>query len=184
MKDKDILEKLYTQSKIIAGLLIAILVFLVIGVSKLYSDGVVDTNKTESTNTEYDVSMFKEISASDVESETKDKLSLVYIGRETCGWCVKFLPNIQQAQDEYGFKTLYIDIAKIIDFSANKVSDQNSYDILESLTGDGYEEYMKENFGATPMMLVIKDNKIVNAQTGYSDYETFESMLKDAGFNK
>ena len=69
----------------------------------------------------------------------------------------------------------------IIDFSNGSVTDQNSYDILNALTGVGYEDYMSENFGATPMILIIKDNKIVGAHTGYSDYDTFKSVLESAG---
>ena len=184
MKDRELLEKLFKNSKIIIGFLIAILLLLIAGVSKIYNDGVGSEGTNSSANSEYDVSMFKEIKASDIESETKGKLSLVYVGRSTCGWCVKFLPNIQKAQEEFGFTTLYIDIAKIIDYANSKISDQTAYDKMESLTGENYDGYMSENFGATPMMLVIKDGKIVGAQTGYSEYDTFASMLTDAGFKK
>ena len=61
----------------------------------------------------------------------------------------------------------------------NKVQDE--YDLLTSLTGDGYETYMEENLGATPMILIMKDNKIINAQTGYTEYETFKSFLNESG---
>ena len=44
----------------------------------------------------------------------------------------------------------------------------------------GYESYMEENFGATPMVLIIKNNKIIGASTGYSEYEDFVKVLNDA----
>ena len=91
------------------------------------------------------------------------------------------LPRLQKAQKEYGYETLYVDIAKIIDFSNGDVIDQDSYDTMMTLTCDDYYGYMKENFGSTPMILIIKDNKIIGAQTGYSEYEDFEKVLNDAG---
>ena len=141
-----------------------------------------ETTSSESEyNTDYDVSMFEEIKASDIKSKTKKDIQVVYIGRSTCSWCAAFLPTLWEAQEEYKYTTLYIDIAKIIDFSSGNVSDQDSFDILNKLTGEGYESYMEENFGATPMVLIIKNNKIIGASTGYAEYESFVSVLNDAG---
>lgn len=180
MKEKDVLNKIYKLGQVIVALLVIIIIALIFGVSKLYSNNDSNTKDTE-YNTEYDVSMFKEISASEIEENTKDKLSVVYVGRSTCSWCAAFLPSLQKAQKEYGYETLYVDIAKIIDFSNGDVIDQDSYDTMMALTGDDYDGYMKENFGSTPMILIMKDNKIVGAQTGYSEYEDFEKILNDAG---
>lgn len=184
MKEKELLEKILKLGRIIIVLLSVILIVLTIGVSKLYTNS--DTTAKTSIegseyNTDYDVSMFKEIKASEISKETKGKLSVVYVGRETCSWCAAFLPNLWQAQEDYGYTTLYIDIAKIIDFENNSIKDEDAYNIMMSLTGDNYDEYMEENFGATPMILIMKDNKIVNAQTGYSEYDAFKTILNDAG---
>ena len=184
MKENELLLKLVKINKLIIILLIAILILLTMGLSKMYASKDINntTSKEESEyNTDYDVSMFDEIKAKDLKSKTKNKLKVIYIGRETCGWCAAFLPNLWDAQTEYDFKTLYIDLAKIIDFSNGDVIDQNSYDILNDLTGEGYENYMSENFGATPMILIMKDNKIVGAHTGYSEYDAFKTVLNDAG---
>lgn len=187
MKEKEILEKLYKSilklGRIIVVLLAVILIVLTIGVSKLYTNSSETTTNTEESdyNTDYDVSMFKEIKASEISKETKGKLSVIYVGRETCSWCAAFLPNLWQAQEEYGYTTLYVDIAKIIDFENNSIKDEDAYNVMMSLTGDNYDEYMEENFGATPMILIMKDNKIINAQTGYSEYDTFKTVLNDAG---
>lgn len=187
MKEKELLEKILKLVKVIMFLLLGILLVLIIGVSKLYvGSNNENTSVTESSeyNTDYDVSPFKEISAKNIEKETKGKLSVVYIGRESCGWCAAFLPNLWNAQDEYGFTTLYVDLAKIIDFNKNTIKDEEAYNVLLKLTGDKYDGYMEENLGATPMILVMKDNKIISAQTGYSEYEAFETLLSDAGLEK
>ena len=183
MKDNVILEKILRVNKLIIVLLITILIVLTIGVSKMFvnNNNEVETNAESEYNTNYDVSMFTEIEAKDIKKKTNKEPQVVYIGRETCSWCAAFLPNLWEAQEEFGYKTLYIDIAKIIDFSTGEVSDQDAYDTLNKLTGEGYENYMSENFGATPMILIIENNKIIGAQTGYSEYDTFKTILNDAG---
>lgn len=184
--EKDLLNKIYKLGKYILLMLLLILIVLVIGVSKMYTS----SNNSENTgndteyNTDYDVSMFKEINASDLKNETKGKLRVVYIGRSTCGWCSAFLPNLWDAQEKYEYTTLYIDIAKIMDFEKGGITDQTSYDIMIKLTGKDYEDYVKKNFGSTPMILIMKDNKIVGAQTGYSEYEEFEKLLNISGIKK
>ena len=185
MKENEILLKILNLGKIIIGLLIVISVVLIIGVSKLYSNNNVNTDSTSTEkteyNTEYDVSMFEEIKAGDIKTKTKGELKVVYVGRESCGWCAAFLPNLWQAQDKYKFTTLYVDIAKIINFEDGSILDENAYATMMDLTGEDYKGYMEENFGATPMVLIMKDNKIVNAQTGYSEYADFETLLNNAG---
>ena len=75
-----------------------------------------------------------------------------------------------------------IDIAKIIDFNTNSIKDQDAYDIMMELNGEDYEGYMSENFGATPMILVVENGEIISAQTGYSEYDYFEKILEQAGY--
>ena len=198
MKAQDIenlnksLTKLINLLKIIIGILIVITVVVVAGTNKIYdnrastySDSSSETNsESENETEEYDVSMFDEIKASDITSKTKKSKQVIYVGRSTCSWCIKFLPNLQKSQKEYGYKTLYIDIAKIIDFSANSIIDQTAYNTMISLTGDDYKDYMDENFGSTPMVLIVEKGKIIGAQTGYSEYDDFVKVLEDAGYKK
>ncbi len=183
MKENEIiLNKIYKLLKLIVILFSATLIVLSIGVSSYINNNKKSETTTESEyNTDYDVSMFKEIKASELKKNTKD-LSVVYIGRSTCSWCAAFLPRLWEAQEEYGYKTLYIDIAKIMDFTNNgEILDQKAYNIMINLTGKNYETYVKDNFGATPMILIMKNNKIVGAQTGYSEYEEFKKVLNEAG---
>lgn len=190
-QDLTVLNENITKStkylKVIIVLLIAIFAVLVIGVSKMFDKGTNETDaNVEETLADYDVSMFEEIEAKDIASKTKKSKQVVYVGRSTCSWCAQFLPTLQKAQEEYGYTTLYVDIAKIIDFNATefKLLDEDAYNTMMALTGDEYSGYMSENFGATPMVLIIEKGKIIGAQTGYSEYETFEKVLTDAGFKK
>ncbi|MDD4623773.1 MAG: hypothetical protein PHX40_00090 [Bacilli bacterium] len=142
-----------------------------------------DEKNIEEVNGDYDVSAFTEINGSDLKNKTKGENTVVYIGRSTCEWCVKFVPILTETTNKYKLNTLYIDIAKIIDFSAGGIKDQESYDFLTKMeTVSEFENYMSENFGATPMLLIVKDGKLIDAQTGYTESDALNSFLEKNGF--
>lgn len=140
--------------------------------------------ETQEHAQDYDVSQLTEIKANEINKNTKGRNTIIYIGRDTCGWCVEFTGVLNEAIDKHDLgEVLYIDIAKIIDFTQNKVIDQESYDFMMNLkTVKSHEKYMEENFGATPMILIVKDGQLVEAQTGYSEIEAFSNFLKENGF--
>lgn len=124
-------------------------------------------------NTNYDVSAFEKVSAEQLFSKINESgYHVVYIGRSTCGYCTRFLPVLEEAQNNLEFKTLYLDITEVIDFSANKIIDQDTYDKLTTYNS---------NFGATPMVLVFKDGAYVDGTVGYTDLETYVSFLNSVG---
>ena len=127
------------------------------------------------TTSDYDVSMFVEINKDQlINLYNGSEKSVIYIGRATCGYCVKFLPSLQRAQAEFGYQTYYYDIDK--------------------LTADDYYEivalnlFLEENFGSTPMVLVVQNGQILSANNdntgwvGYAEYDQFEQYLKNLGF--
>lgn len=146
------------------------------------SQGVVDDDPTQ--DLVYDVSDFKEITAADIASFDKDEINVIYIGRETCVWCLNMLDALKQAQKDYGYTTKYIDISKIIDFSKNVIIDAEAYETLTNLKTAKDQEGVMAKFGSTPMMLIMKNNKIIASQVGYSDYDTFAKVLEKGGLKK
>lgn len=148
-------------------------------VNKMYSD-------IYGTSIEYDVSMFEEIKAKDISSLSKNNKIVIMIGRETCGYCAMFAPVLAEIQKDYKVDIKYIDIAKIIDYTSGTgaVLDEESNKILTSLqTNDKGAEIM-EDYGATPLLLIVKDNKIINGQVGYSEYSNVATILDEEGFSK
>lgn len=128
----------------------------------------VSTKVTEEENAEYDVSEFETLTTTDAAKKIEDGgTQVVYIGRSNCGYCVKFLPVLKQAQEDLGYKTIYIDLNEVT------VDDQ------EKLIA--YDSYVEENFGYTPMVLVFKNGKYVDGWVGYTEIEEFKSFLADAG---
>lgn len=128
------------------------------------------TTDTEETG-EYDVSMFNEKTTTEtIESINNGNTEIIYIGRSTCGYCVKFLPILQEAQENFGYTTTYIDLTEMT------TDDQTNLLALDNEDG-----YISENFGYTPMVLIFKDGKLVNGWVGYAEYETFASFLTENG---
>ena len=153
----------------------------------------IDTLKKGNTNTNneeeeeqqsgYDTSAFKEIKGKDIKKESKNKTIVVLVARQTCGYCAIFAPTITEISEEYDFQVRYIDLEKIIDiYSPNwDVIDEESYNTLVNLDAvSGFETFMDE-FGATPMTIVVKDGKITGGIVGAYPKENVVEALKDAG---
>ena len=157
--------------------------------------GVVISNNTNSTNntqsqdetSEYDVSMFEELSTTDAIAKIKkgDKV-LVYIGRSNCGYCVQFLPNLQKAQKEFGYKTVYVDLTKVSGTDQEEWAKFGGAAKLYDETCVDPENATIENkcgkLGLTPQVLVFEKGKLKADWTGYSEYEQFASFLEENGF--
>lgn len=154
--------------------IIALLVFITVALLLNLKDEKTtsNTNNTTNDNTtdesgDYDVSMFEEVTMDGMLEKIKSSdIQVVYIGRSTCGYCVKFLPVLQQAQSAFGYKTLYIDITKV---------DQSGYDKIVAL------DNFFNDFGSTPMVALFKDGKFIKGTIGASEYSEFESFLKENG---
>lgn len=132
-----------------------------------------EESETEDTSSEdYDVSMFTSIDADGVVDAFKSKdLKVIYMGRATCGYCVQFLPNLQKAQEEYDYETLYLDISEVDEQGQEKIMELD-------------KDFFDENYGATPTVLLVKDNKIVDSHIGYSEYDDYASFLEKNGISK
>ena len=156
-------HKDYTQilNKILLSLY-TIIVILVVNTTILLLKDVKwgTTNQDANTNIggntgseQYDVSMFTSVTSDTLKEATAgDEAKIVYIGRATCGHCVNFLPVLQQAQKDYDYETLYLDITTI-------TTTEQQDKILEL---DNEEGFLNENFQRTTKLLQMKNRKIIN----------------------
>lgn len=174
MTKEKVLERILVCLYVIIALLAVNTVILIAVNADGKSTKSNDTTATEE-NTEYDVSMMKEVKVDEFKEVAESKkIQVVYIGRPTCGYCVKFLPTLQKAQKEYKYKTVYLDIT-------NVASQEDQEKILAY---DNDEGFLKENFGSTPMVLLMKDGKLVDTKVGYTEYADFASFLEKNGITK
>jgi len=122
-----------------------------------------------------DVSAFDEIEVAELKDiANSGNYEIVYIGRPNCEYCIQFIPVLQQAQKEFGYKIRYLNLDNI----------KSDEDIDKILLYDNKDGFIAKSFGNTPMVLIIKDNTLVEGWVGYSSYEDFENFLTTAGVNK
>lgn len=130
------------------------------------SDSSTDTGTSEEV--EYDTSMFTEISVDDfMEMYKENKTYFVYTGRSSCGYCVAFLPFLQQSVSEYDYTLYYLDV--------DKLSNDDLTEIAE------LHDDFASTIGGTPMVYVIKNKDVVDINKGYTEYDTYASFLEDNG---
>lgn len=171
---KELLKKLLICAYIIMGLLAVNTIGVFMNNVKVTTGS--DSAETETTepSAEYDVSMFDTVDADKtVELFKEEDTQVIYVGRSTCGYCVQFLPILQQAQKDYGYKTKYLDITTVTEDGQSKI-----------LEKDNDEQFLATNFGSTPMVILVKDGSIVDGWVGYAEYDAFASFLEENGFKK
>ena len=96
-----------------------------------------------------------------------DKASIIYIARPTCHYCQQMEPIIRNIVYEYDVKVNYL--------NTDELDDEGQSKLIKS------DDYFSEGYG-TPLLLVVKDDKIVDIQEGLSDKDTTVKFLKDNGF--
>lgn len=94
--------------------------------------------------------------------------TLVYIGKTGCSWCGLMDPSIKEMKDRYHFDYLYVNLKEL---------------------GNNYTSQMIKKLGlekiGTPYLAVVQNGKVVDAQSGYVDYDKlFEFAQKNEIISK
>lgn len=167
-------HKVLNKIKIAVYIIIAILLLnTVLLVSYMNDDEASAIPADAEIYEEYDVSLFEEITAEEfVKLFKAPELSVVYMGREDCGYCLQFTPLLKQSVEEYDYKLHYIDVNKV------------TYDSEDAKLIQKLDSFLEENFGTTPMLVFIQDGKVLEHQLGAADYETVETLLQNYKIDK
>lgn len=122
-----------------------------------------------SSDVTYDVSKFKRISLEQLVERIKDKEeTLVFLGRETCPYCVKFVPVLNESLSLLKIPLYYVDASTI------------------SYSGDTYKEFQNLATGYTnayPTLVYFKNGKVVNGLVGYTEYNKLKSFYEKVGLD-
>lgn len=169
-------KKMDVQNKILVCLYI-IIVLMVINIVKPYIEKLFENNNSSVTNQdilEYDVSDFNLISIDELDSIAKNsKTQVVFIGDSSNQNCINFLPILKQAQNDYGYKTNYLDISEL-----------DSEDAKNILMKYEKEDFLEKTYGTTPMVLTLKSGKLVQGWVGFASYNEFQEFLNNSGLKK
>lgn len=139
------------------------------------------------TSGSYDVSAFTKIKPSELSTISQGKKIVVWIGRQGCSYCSLYAPTIKNVTKDLGIKAYYIDLGAMYDASSGEwqLVDEEGYNTITNLqkANEDMQELMND-FGATPMTLVIKDNTVVNGAMGAVGKEDLSKILEEEGFKK
>ncbi len=187
MKEKDFQKKVLTCLYIIIALIcLNIIVVLCKGHVTFSSNST--SNDTEETATEYDVSMMETVDLNTMLNDVfkREDIQVVYMGRKTCSHCVSFLPSLQKAQEELGYKTVYLDIETVDTSSSEFEEFKNKLDMQYTMTENGEEktDTYGSFYGYTPAVFLYQNGKMVDGKIGGLDYDKLIDWLKDNGIGK
>ena len=187
MEDRIISIEKKVNTMFVLTIIVAIisLITLLTNFNSVPTDNTEDTHASE-TSGSYSTDSFVKVGAKDLASLSKGKSIVVWIGRQGCGYCTQYVPTITSVGEKLGIDIHYLDLADIFDFSTNPVSlkDEEAYTLLEGFATDEENKDIMQELGATPMTLVIKNNKIVGSFTGALPEEQVLSTLKAEGFKE
>ncbi len=155
-----------------------------------------DENQQEENNQvtipdEYDISSFTPIKAQDIAEISQNKKVVILIARSNCGWCRAYVPILKEAQAELDIPIYYINMLDIREIQ--KVNgedewvtiDQTAENLLRNMaTNSSFQDFMKENYGKTPLTLVIENNTLIGGIAGWRESsEVVISTLNSFGIN-
>lgn len=129
-------------------------------------------NSSQSQTTGYDTSAFKTIKPADIESLSKGKTIVVWIGYQQCSFCQAYAPILAQVTSQFGITANYIDITTVT---------EDEFNTVLALTGNGDWKNFAASFEGTPFTLIIKNNKVVGGINGYTEAEGIAKAFEDAG---
>lgn len=144
-----------------------------------------DTTASSDDSSNYDVSMMKTLTLSDLIKlfdDTKNTY-VVYLGRANCSACVSFLPTLQKMQNKYGYTTQYLDI-RTVDTSSDdyqKLMNKLSKKVTLTVSGEQKTDSFGSFYGYTPMTFVIKKGEFSDGIVGAYSESKFESFLNNNG---
>lgn len=170
-----ILEQIRNILIIIAIILLINVVVIAVGngskTSNTYSTGSSTSESSDEQLPEYDVTSFTEVTVDEMFNKVNTSgYQVVYIGRSGCGYCRLFLDALKQAQTNFNYKTLYIDLDKVTTEGSTKMK--------------AISDKVSQSFGSTPMVIVYKDGVYKDMWLGYDEYSAFETYLLGLGMTK
>ena len=132
---------------------------------------------------EYDTSMFNVVDLNGAnELFNSNKNQLLFVGRKTCAVCQEFIKSLQIAVSRDDFYVSYLDLDDIDRNSAayrefkSKLDYEYTYNSVTAPFGD--------YIGSTPMIIIIKNNKMAFGILGSMSSDTILTLVNQYGLNK
>ncbi len=165
---------------VVVGVLIAILLIVLFIISNNNSKSYTKTSTASSGNTSVQTISGVADEAAKISDDEKgdltdisideylsllkgDKYAIIYIGRPTCSHCQNQEPIMRYMVYKYGVTVNYLNTDELDSDGQNKLQTSN--------------DYFSSGWG-TPLILVVKDNKIVDKFEGETSIEDLKTMFE------
>ena len=99
------------------------------------------------------------------ELKEAEGFNILFIGRETCGWCTQFKDSIKTAMANNEFYIYYID--------TDKLGEDGFKELYQT------DEYLTKEEWGTPLTFIYKDGKRVGVIDGYKEAGDLINTLKE-----
>ena len=97
---------------------------------------------------------------------------VIVIGQESCGYCMMVKPVLLSIADKYNVKINYLNMTEL-----NNA--ENSKELLTEFNNS--LDYLNQEEWGTPLMLIVKDNKVVGHYNGYGSEDSYIKFLIEQG---
>lgn len=137
-------------------------------------------NKTGANVEPLDTKMFNVVTSETVDKlfETNDAKMLI-VGAKTCSATKNFIPHLQIS---LGLEHYVINYLELTDEDPESDSYKNFVSKLDVLyTLDNEEKELKEYMGLTPMIIIIKNKKVVYGSIGQEDQDFLKQLIDTYG---
>lgn len=169
--------------KIKSATIVVLVLIIVFGASYFASElqecdgsGSTTTSSTNSTTTsstnsdipEEEQGDLKEIDIDEyLDLKEGSEASIIYIARPTCHYCQEMEPIVRNIVYEYEVEVNYL--------NTDELDDEGQAKLIES------DDYFSEGY-ATPLLLVVQDDEIVDILEGLSEKDATVEFFRDNGF--
>lgn len=131
----------------------------------LQYNGIISENEVYETNlTKISYAEYKELIG-------KEEKEIIVIAQTGCSACASAKPSLNEIAEEYEVKINWFDIKRI-------ASEEEWQEFLSSL------DYYQKNEWGTPLTLIVANNKVVDAYSGFYDKQAYVDFFKKNEFIK
>ena len=162
-KEKELVVKI---SKVLLLIIIILgIIGVAVGVTFVKKDDSSEDNKTTLEQVSLEEAGFNEVSLDEyLELIKQDEKNIVLVARPTCSFCEKFTPVLKKATEDMNLTVNYI--------NTDDFSDDDFSKFESSL------DYLSSNEWGTPLVLITKNNEVVDVNSGYVELDTIKDFFE------
>lgn len=185
MKEKDFTELHEVLNKILICFYVVIALLALNTIVVIVKNSSSEPKAAETSGTE-EIDEYAE-AVSKMQTATVDEVlemfknkekKVLYFGRSNCGACISFIPTLQKAQEDRGYKTVYIDINTVDSTQDNFKELQKKLDIKTTINENGKDvtDTFGNFYGYTPTIIVIDNGKMQGGIIGADEQGLYDLL--------